>query len=93
LKRRKGYPTSRVEANTFALEEASLIRLVSRPNADFALRIYHALPGDPCSPGQSMERVTNQAGLPRQAGEARYLSVGGYATAWYPHHHFVDAAM
>src|SRR5258705_10087170 len=46
LKRRKGYPTSRVEANTFTLEESSLTRLVSRPNADFALCIYEPLPGD-----------------------------------------------
>jgi hypothetical protein len=31
--------------------------------------------------------------LPRHAGEARYLSVGGYAAAWYPPHDIVDAAM
>jgi hypothetical protein len=93
LKRRKGYPTSRVEANTFTLEESSLIRLVSRPNADFAPCIYDALPGDSRSRWQRMERVTNQARLPRQAGEPRYLAVGGYTAAWYPRHHVVDAAM
>jgi len=40
-----------------------------------------------------MERVTNQARLPRQAGEAGYLSVGGYAAAWNPRRYIVDAAM
>jgi len=93
LKRRKGYPTSGVEANTFTLEESSLIRLVTRPDADFALCIYDALPGDGRARGQSMESVTNQARLPRQAGEARYLSVGGYAPAWYPRDYILDAAM
>ena len=93
MKRRKGYPTSRVEANAFALEESSLIRLVSRPNADFALRIYDALPGNSRPRGQCMERVTNQSRLPGQAGEARYLSVGGYTASWYPRHNVVDAAM
>lgn len=93
MKRVKGYPTSRVEANTFALEESSLIRLVSRANADFALCIHDALPGDSRSRGQRMERVTNQARLPRQAGEPGYLSIGGYAAAWYPRHYVVDAAM
>jgi len=40
-----------------------------------------------------MEGVTNQARLPGQAGEARYLAVGGHAAARYPRHHDVDAAM
>jgi len=40
-----------------------------------------------------MERVTNQARLPWQAGEPRYLSVGGYAAAWNPRRYIVDAAM
>jgi hypothetical protein len=40
-----------------------------------------------------MERVANQARLPRQTGEARYLSVGGYAAAGNPRHDIVDAAM
>jgi hypothetical protein len=93
LKRRKGYPTSRVEANTFTLEESSLIRLVSRPNADFAPCIYDALPGDGRARGQRMERVSNQACLPWKAGEARYLAVGGHAAAWYPRHHVVETAM
>ena len=75
------------------LEEASLIRLMPRPNADLALCIYHALPGDSRPRGQRVERVANQARLPRQAGEARYLSVGGYAAPRYPRHHVVDAAM
>ena len=70
-----------------------MIRLVSRPNAYFAPCIYDALPGNSRSRGQRMERVTNQARLPRQAGEAGYLSVGGYAAAWYPRHYVVDAAM
>jgi len=93
LKRRKGYPTSSVEANTFTLEESSLIRLVSRPNAYFAPCIYDALPGDSRARGERMEGVTNQARLPGQAGEARYLAVGGHAAARYPRHHDVDAAM
>jgi hypothetical protein len=66
---------------------------MSRPNADFALRIYDALPRDSRARRQCMECVTNQARLPRKAGEARYLSVGGYSAAWYPRHHVVDAAM
>ena len=93
MKRRKGYPTSRVEANTFTLEESSLIRLVSRPNADFAPCIYDALPRDGRARVQRMERVTNQARLPRNAGEPRYLSVGGYTAARYPPHNIVDAAV
>ena len=70
-----------------------MIRLVSRADADLALCIYDALPGHSRPRGQRMERVTNQARLPRKAGQARYLSVGGYAAAWYPRHHIVDAAM
>jgi hypothetical protein len=31
-----------------------------------------------------MECVTHKACLPGQAGEARHLSVSGYAAPWYP---------
>ena len=40
-----------------------------------------------------MERVTNQARLPWNPCEPRYLSVGRYATAWYPPYHVLDAAV
>ncbi|HEV7839555.1 MAG TPA: hypothetical protein VGO75_15910 [Gemmatimonadaceae bacterium] len=87
------YPTPRVEANALTLEKALLIRLVSRSNADCALCIHNALPRDSGARRQRMERVTYQACLPRQAGEARYLAVGGYAAARYSRHDIVDAAM
>jgi hypothetical protein len=93
LKRSEGYPVPRIEANAFPLEEASLIHLVPRSNADCALRIYDTLPGDRRAGWQRVKRVTHQACLPRQPGQARYLTVGSHPPARDPRHDIVDAAM
>ena len=93
MKRSEGYPTPRIEANAFPLEEESLIRLVPGSNTDCALRIYDALPGDRRAGGKRVKCVTHQACLPRQPGEARYLAVGSYAPAGDPRHDILDAAM
>jgi hypothetical protein len=82
-----------MEANTLPLEEASLARVVPCPRADCALRIHDAVPWKRRTRGQRMKCVTNQARLPWQTGEARNLSVGGYAAARYLRNDIVDSLM
>ena len=70
-----------------------MIRLVPGSNADCALRIYDALPGDRRAGWQRVKCVTYQPCLPRYPGKARYLAVRSYAPVRNPRHDIVDAAM
>jgi hypothetical protein len=69
--------------NTFTLEDASLACIVPRPCADPALRIHDAVPRNGRARRQRMKCVTHEACLPRQPGEARYLSIGRNAAPRY----------
>jgi hypothetical protein len=69
--------------DTFTLEETSLARVVPRRRADSALRIHDAVPRNGRARRQRMKCVTDEARLPWQPGEARYLSIGRNAAPRY----------
>jgi len=84
LKRSEWYASTRVEANTLTLKEATLPCGVFPAETDCALRVHDPLPRNGLARRQRVKRVPHEPRLPWQPGEARYLSVGGHSATRYP---------
>ena len=73
-----------VESNALPLEEKPLHeshRAAVAADADAALRVHDAMPGEAAPLGQSRERVADEARLPCHSGQPRDLAVRCDATA------------
>jgi hypothetical protein len=74
-------PTANIETDPFALEKASLYRVVPGRRADSALGIHDALPWNSRPGGQRMHCVADETRVSGQAGDACDLSIGRHAAA------------
>jgi len=83
-----------VEAHALASEPKALeeaLGALAAARADLAARVDDALPWDPRPVIERAQCVTDQAGLPGEPREARYLSVGRHAPLRDARDHGIDA--